>query len=60
MSGGSRVFIEPDRRTAYRDGIKALRGPPVQDALTELVNLLIETSEGVRHVWALASGAVSS
>jgi hypothetical protein len=53
MSGGRSVLIEPDRRTACRDGIKALRGHPVQDELTELVDLLIETSEGVRHVWAL-------
>jgi hypothetical protein len=30
-----------------------LKGDPVQDELTELVNLLIQTSESVRQVWAL-------
>ena len=32
---------------------RSLSEHPVQDELSELINLLIQTSESVRHVWAL-------
>ena len=41
------------RLTTFVMGAKALRDHQVKDALTELVNLLIQTSESFRHVWAL-------
>jgi hypothetical protein len=45
-------MIKLDRRAAYR-GDECLRDHPVQDALTGLVNLLIQTPESVRHPWTL-------
>jgi len=54
MSGRHWLWIvEPDRRTAYQDEVKVLMEHPVQDELAELVNPLIQTSESVRHLWAL-------